>query len=156
MAAWFPILWPHGVNRKLFSGLWDLKEAFWHQCSPWPRVHHEPWGAVLQILTGEQYTSKTNHPSSQLRNPDGSKMTVLIFKKSGKHRVKWQTLTALSFLWLTSNWKLQWVFAPTYSLRTPFLNVRCRKTSIPQEQFMLYLFPWNLLPPGSRATFPQG
>lgn len=40
--------------------------------------------------------------------------------------------------------------------RALFLKVTCGKTSLPRERFMLYLFSWNLLPPGRPATSPEG
>lgn len=36
------------------------------------------------------------------------------------------------------------------------LNLRCRVTHAPPEPFLLYLFPWKLLPPGSSGAIPQG
>lgn len=80
-------------------------------------------------------------------------MAVLTFEKWGDLAL--QSIGFLSFLWLTSNWSPKPMSGP-HGPRALFLKVTCGKTSLPREQFMLYLFSWNLLPPGRPVTSPEG
>ena len=80
-------------------------------------------------------------------------MAVSTFEKWGGLAL--QSIGFLSLLWLTSNWSPKPRSGPCEP-RAPFLKVTCGKTSLPQKRFMLYLFSWNLLPPGRPATSPEG